>query len=56
VLLLRKKFFILNDDVQEAMEGNDVLMELIYQQVKACERWSYLWLESEHAVRPMMAC
>lgn len=32
-LLLRKKFFILNDDIQEALEGNDVLMELIYQQV-----------------------
>ena len=33
-LLLRKKFFILNDDVSEAVEGNDVLLDLIYQQVR----------------------
>ena len=32
-LLLRKKFFILNDDVVEAIEGNHELKELIYQQV-----------------------
>ena len=32
-LLLRKKFFILNDDVSEAVEGNKELEELIYQQV-----------------------
>lgn len=32
-LLLRKKFFILNDDVTEAIEGNVELKELIYQQV-----------------------
>lgn len=32
-LLLRKKFFILNDDVVEAIEGNNELKELIYQQV-----------------------
>ncbi len=34
-LLLRKKFFILNDDVIEAVEeGNAVLSDLIYHQVK----------------------
>ncbi len=32
-LLLRKKFFILNDDIHEAVKGNDDLRELIYQQV-----------------------
>lgn len=32
-LLLRKKFFILNDDVAEAIKGNEELKELIYQQV-----------------------
>ena len=32
-LLLRKKFFILNDDVHEAMKENEELKELIYQQV-----------------------
>ena len=32
-LLLRKKFFILNDDIQEAIDGNEVLLDLIYQQV-----------------------
>lgn len=33
-LLLRKKFFILNDDITEAIEGNnEELKELIYQQV-----------------------
>ena len=32
-LLLRKKFFILNDDITEAIEGNSELKELIYQQV-----------------------
>ena len=32
-LLLRKKFFILNDDVVKAIEGNHELKELIYQQV-----------------------
>lgn len=31
-LLLRKKFFILNEDIQEALDGNEVLMELLYQQ------------------------
>ena len=33
VLYLRKKFFILNDDVVEAQEGNYVLSQLIYCQV-----------------------
>ena len=33
-LLLRKKFFILNDDIEEAIEGNEELKELIYQQVQ----------------------
>ena len=32
-VLLRKKFFILNDDIQEALEGNQILMDLLYQQV-----------------------
>jgi len=32
-LLLRKKFFILNDDIHEAMEGNQDLLELIYHQI-----------------------
>lgn len=32
-LFLRKKFFILNEDIQEALDGNEVLMDLIYQQV-----------------------
>ena len=32
-LLLRKKFFILNDDITEAIAGNEELKELIYQQV-----------------------
>jgi len=32
-LLLRKKFFILNDDVAEAQEGNGLLSQLIYCQV-----------------------
>ena len=31
-LLLRKKFFILNDDVNEALERNSMLKELLYQQ------------------------
>ncbi|XP_064397866.1 uncharacterized protein LOC135344565 [Halichondria panicea] len=33
-LLLRKKFFILNDDIHEAVKGNDDLRELIYQQIR----------------------
>lgn len=33
MLLLRKKFFILNDDISEALSGNEVLVELLYQQV-----------------------
>ncbi len=33
-LYLRKKFFILNDDIHEALEGNQLLMDLIYQQVR----------------------
>ncbi len=32
-LLLRKKFFILNNDIQEAVQGNDDLRDLIYHQV-----------------------
>ena len=32
-LLLRKKFFILNDDIQEALDGNEILMDMMYQQV-----------------------
>eukprot|EP00731_Ephydatia_muelleri_P013709 Em0007g1019a len=31
-LLLRKKFFILNEDINEALERNSVLKELLYQQ------------------------
>ena len=30
----RKKFFILNDDLQEAMNGNAVLLDLLYHQVR----------------------
>ena len=32
-LLLRKKYFVQNDDVKEAIGGNSLLLELIYQQV-----------------------
>lgn len=32
-LLLRKKFFIMNDDVIEAIDGNEALLELIYSQI-----------------------
>ena len=33
LLLLRKKFFILNDDITEAVQGNKELKELLYHQV-----------------------
>ncbi len=31
----RKKFFILNEDVREALGGNVVLTELLYHQVRS---------------------
>ena len=37
-LLLRKKFFILNDDITEAIAGNEELKELIYQQVHSATK------------------
>lgn len=33
VLTYRKKYFIMNDDVEEAMNGNTLLSELLYHQV-----------------------
>ena len=33
LLLLRKKYFILNDDIAEAVQGNKELKELLYHQV-----------------------
>lgn len=33
VLTYRKKYFIVNDDVEEAMNGNTLLSELLYHQV-----------------------
>ena len=33
MLLLRKKFFIINDDIKEAIDGNEVMMEMLYRQV-----------------------
>lgn len=32
-IIYRKKFFILNDDVQEALEDNTLLFVLLYHQV-----------------------
>ena len=36
-MLLRKKFFILNDDITEALDGNEILEVLIYEQVSLVE-------------------
>lgn len=53
-LLLRKKFFILNDDVSEAVEGSKELEELIYHQVMPfCNVYIYSW-EAQVSTIPLV--